>query len=714
MKKFLPILIVITLLAVIIVTFAGCSSRKVDFGTELIINGNLENGTTAWSLYTNTDKEIKPSIVDIKNGDSTTYLEESEKHGGAYISISASSNGDSYAYYSQPVGLEKNAKYLLKADVKVTSKIENNGIYGAFVGLAESGVIYRSITDAGDWQTLEVVFYNYSYDEVNVRFGIGTDTSDFYAGSAVFDNVSLQKVTDEDVLGLVTLNLGSKGVGGYDADYLTTPSGIVFTVLLTVLGAALIYAFYVWYRRYSSKVLPSIDEATEQQKNSVAVKGIVLSAVAVVVAFAIRLVLVLTLYGHGSLMNQISLACESINNNGLIKYYYEFTPYYTPGVTYLLALLGAFAKLFNLSAGTQGFALFVKIPSVIADLLIVFFLYNIANKKTQDPIKSFIIALSYALIPVAFIASSVFGSFMTVGVLFLLLAFVAVRDRKIIKLTVFYTLSVMFIAEALLLLPLLITYAVVLYVKYPDTRNVLPISATVAIVGGYALTIPLTWNFFVTGRPFIVLERYFTIFSEIDLFTDGAFNVYAMLGLQNTAPNTAGVVMSAIIAALGMLMGIGLYIKCRDRQKLILIASFTILFIYTFCVRMTVFVVLPAIVLAFLYVIYTGERRILAVTASTSILVTLSACYDLMVCKYVPGGINAQEIPFSSNDPVVIIFSVLLVIVTLITGVLVFDICVKDRERKVRIIDQNYCKYVLSLFKRKKDEQEESVDADQN
>jgi uncharacterized protein YacL len=85
-----------------------------------------------------------------------------------------------------------------------------------------------------------------------------------------------------------------------------------------------------------------------------------------------------------------------------------------------------------------------------------------------------------------------------------------------------------------------------------------------------------------------------------------------------------------------------------------------------------------------------------------------------MVCKYVPGGINAQEIPFSSNDPVVIIFSVLLVIVTLITGVLVFDICVKDRERKVRIIDQNYCKYVLSLFKRKKDEQEESVDADQN
>ena len=707
MKKFLLFLLIVCLASTAF-CFVGCSEYTVDYDAELILNGNLENKMSEWTLYSATSPKITPTMVDIKNGDSTTYFEESATHGGAYVSISQSAEGVSYAYYSQTVALEKDAKYLLKADVKVTSQIEADAFYGAFVGLAEDSAIYRSTVDEGEWTTLEVAFYNYSYDEVNVRFGLGTDVSLFSAGTALFDNISLKKINDEEAaVGMVALDLGSKGASGFDKNYLTTPSGIVFTVLLTVLGAAMCYAFYVWFRRYASRSIPTVEPVEVDEKKK-AVKTIVLSMSAVLAAFAVRLILVLTLYGHGAEMNTLGITAESLANNGLIKYYFEYTPYYTPGVTYLLWIFGLLAKALNILSGTKGFAVFIKIPAVVSDLLAVYFLFLIAHKRTSDPVKSFIIALAYALVPTAFIASAVYGSFFSIAALFLLLAFNAAREKKLIQLTVFYGLAVFFVAEALLLLPLLITYAIVLYVKYPETRNVLPIAATVAIIGGYLLTLPLTWNFFITGKPFIVLERYFTIFSELDLFTDGAFNVYSMITLQSTEPNTAGVVMSALLAACAMLSGILLYIKCRDRQKLVLIAAYTMLFIYTFCIRMTIFVVLPALALAFLYSVYTYERRILALTVSSSILVTISACYELMICKYIPGGLNAQEIAISANDPVAIVFSTLFVLITLITGYVVFDICVKGRERAICMIDQNYLKYLASFFKKKESVKEEN------
>ncbi|MBQ7653274.1 MAG: hypothetical protein IJS93_02785 [Clostridia bacterium] len=707
MRKYLLLFLIVCLtVSVVAIGLVGCDKYEVDYNSELILNGNLENRTTDWTFYTDSNNKLTPTVVDIKNGDSTTYFEEHERHGGSYISITATSTY-SYGYYSQTVPVEKDAKYLLKADVKITDSIESDGVYKAFIGLAESTSIFRSVEDQSDgWYQLEVAFYNYSYDSVNVRFGIGTDSSTFLAGTALFDNISLMKIADDDAVGLVALNLGSKGASGYDSGYLTDSKGIVFTVLLTVLGAALLYALYVFVRRYSSRSLPTVETVGEEVKNDkTAIKGIVFSVIAVLAAFAIRLVLVITLYGHGAIMNQLATASESMANNGVIKYYFEYTPYFTPGVSYLLWIMGLIAKSLNLLSGTQGFALFMKIPSVIADLLTVYFIYAIAAKKT-DPVKAFVIALAYALLPVAFIASSVYGSFACIGALFLLLAFNAARDRKIIKLTVFYSLAVLFVAEALILLPLLLTYAVVLYVKYPEYRNVLPISMTVAIIGGYLVTLPLTWSFFITGKPFIVLERYFTIFSESKLFVDGAFNVYTMCALSGADVNTAGVVMSAILVACIMLAGIGLYIKCRDRQKLTLIAAYVLLFTYTFCIRMSIFVVLPALLLFYLYAVYSGERRVLTTTAAASVIVTLSACYELMICKYVPGGLNAQEVAVSAHDPVAITFSAVFVLITLISGFVVMDICLKGREKTVRAIPMNYCKYLLSFFKKEKVEEE--------
>lgn len=705
MKKSLS-LVLIVLLITAVCLFVGCSSNKIEYGQEIMQNFNLENKSEGWTFFTDENAKVSYSEKVLTEG-STDYIKEGATHGRTYIGIDSKSAG-SYGYFSQAVSIDKNAVYVLSCDVKVTSKLSADGSLGAFVGIAESSVISQSITALTDgWQTIQVCFRNNSYDTVNVRFGMGTDTQKVSSGYAYFDNISLKKIQDPatEATGLLVYDLGKKGSSGFSSTYLTTGEGIAFTTVLVVLGAVLIYVAYVLYRRYSSKnsveTVVGEDNSSKAKAKKFFTSSAVLITVSAILAFIVRLVLVLTLYGHGDQLGQEMIQASGFAKDGIISYYYTASNYYTPGVSYVLWIMGLLAKSFGLLTGTTGMAIFLKIPAIVADLVIVFVLYVFASKKVGN-VKAFIISTIYALVPATFIASSVYGSYLSIGILFLMLALINAREKKIIKLTVYYTLSVFFIAESLWVLPLLIAYAVVVYVKNPEKRVVIPVSATVSIVASYLLTLPLSFNFFAGGKPFIVLERYCTIFSVNKLFTDGAFNVYAMCGQSGVAVNTAGIVMSAILASLGMLYCIGIYAKTRDRQQLVLLAGYTILFVFTFAVRMSAVVSVIALAILFLYAVMTGERRILTATASLSIISTLSLCYELMICKYVPGGSNAQEIVMSSNDPVAIVFSVIWVAITLYMGYLVWRICINKQLKKVGSIDQNYFTYVANRFKRVK------------
>lgn len=694
MKKILYF-IVIALILISSVLLVGCSS-KIDYEQEIINNSNLEQKSEGWTYFTDDSAKVTYTETVLSPG-TTDYESDSAKHGRTYIGIDSKSAG-SYGYFSQEVSLDKNAVYILSVDVKVTTKISTEGSLGAFVGLAEANVIAQSVTAlSSEWQTIQICFRNNSFDKVNVRFGLGTDSSKVTSGYAYFDNVSLKKIENPDVsaTGLIVYDLGKKGTNGFSQNYLTTGEGIAFTVVLVVVGAAVMYGLYVWYRRNKSLDLSEVPEEVEDKSKAKAffTSSAFLIAVSALIAFAVRFVLSITLYGHGDALNKLTISANGFATDGLITYYFTSETYYTPGVSYVLWIMGLLAKAFGLLTGSKGMAIFIKIPAIVADLIIVFVLYVLANKKLGS-VRAFIISLAYALVPAVFIASSVYCSYYSIGILFLILALVNAREKKIVKLTVYYTLSVLFMAESLWIFPLLVAYAVVIYIKDPDKRNVLPISATVSLISSYLLTLPLSFNYFATGRPFIVLERYCTIFSVNKYFTDGAFNIYAMCGQSGVSINTAGVVMSALLSAIGLLYCICLYAKSRDRQQLILLAGYSILLVFTFSVRMNPLVTIIALSILYLYAVMSGDRKVLTSTASLSVIATLSMCYELMICKYVPGGANAQEIAVSTNDPVAIIFSIVWVAITLYLGSVVWNICINKKGYPVLSIDKCYFKYV--------------------
>ena len=675
MKK--KIVLTVVILALVALLLVGCaeSAVTVEPDVELLTNGNFESASpdAGWTFVQTEAGGTRK--YPYSNPQHTGY---DATHGQFYLTLTTESGTKANSRVFQTVEVQPHCTYVLSVDYKLTTAVTvGEGGRGAYVELEGFKLMSRSATEVTDgWQNWTMYFDSDDYDSVTVALGLGDSNYNATGGSVSFDNVSLRRVTDE-VAGTVaaqSLATANTGSGTYDVAYRISGVDTVFTVLIVLLSACLMVVAYFLLRRLSVKKEVEIADNGMVKGSNIFKNTTFLLVVTLVVGFAMRLVLSLTLFGYGAYENALMTNTATMVENGLKDYYFNYTTYYAPGTMYVLYILGLIAAPLNLAAGTQGMAIFLKIPALISDLLLIAFVF-LAVDKRKGPLWALVVGLSLALLPILYAASSLWGVYASVAALFLVLAFMAARNRHVIKLTVFYFLSVLFSEAVLLLLPLLLVYAVLQYIKCPELRIKLPVCATAALVVGYAITVPLAVNYYVAGHPFIVLERYCTAFNQNAYFARNVFNIYAMCGVGATTVNTAGVAMSAIFAALAMLGGIAMYLSNRNRQDVILYAAWTIIAVYTLCVRMDMWVLLLGVVLMYLYILYTDEKRLMWIWGAFATLSAINACYVMAVGGNVQGGVGAAGVTVASLDPVAILFSVLEVLTFFGLTYVVADIC---------------------------------------
>jgi Gpi18-like mannosyltransferase len=694
MKKILLTLIAAIML---ICVFTACSSYSVDYDVQLISNGGFENSSNGWTLINDSASPVTPVVKSVAAGSD----EDNQSFGSFFINITASSGG-TYCYYTQPVKLERNAVYKLSVNMRVNSTITSSSTTGAFFGLAAAAAVRTSMTaTTSGWVTKELYFRNTTYDTVNVRLGLGTETSTVSAGGVSFDNISLTKVTPPVETYIATIGETTTG------NYSISKEGTVFTVLIGVLTPILCYALYTVLRRLMS-VKNSVSASGAVKGGNFFTSPTFLLAIALLLAFGLRLLMVSVIYGYGPSVNDLGTTAASLAESGPVKYYFDNNSAYTPGVLYILWIMGLIAKPLGLLTGSSGLAIFMKIPAIIADLIAVFYIFNYASAR-YDTKRGAVFAALYAVLPTIFIASSVWSSYSSIGGLFLLLTFLAVLDKKHIKMTVFYSLAVLFMAEALLLLPLLLAYCIYIYIKDIGSRNVLPICMTASIIVTYLICLPFTWNFYVTGAPFIVLTRYIEMFTLNGLFSLNVFNFYGMITLNGAALNTAGKVLGALLSAAAMLFSAIAYYKCRNRLDMMLLASFVLVFMYMFGIRMSVWFIAPALLLMLFYSIMANENRVLLCFMGYSSLIALNSAYVLHAGGYIKGGFNTiANFVLGGSDPVLIIFSVLAVLLSFYFIYVTTMICFKDTKCDIPKLDKNYFSYIKELFSKKAQKAEET------
>lgn len=681
-KKICLLFALVAVVAVISLCLVGCATTEsvtVEPDVELLSNGNFElskrDADWTWSKAGESGNITFPYV----NAEAQGY---DAKHGSSYAVIKADSGSTTVTRLWQKVEVQPHCVYKLSVDYRVASPITAGDGKGAYLTLDGFKYLYRAETAQMDeWGTWELYFDSDEYDEVTVLLGLGESDYVVSDGTVYFDNVSLVRLTDEAAAGVAAVKLSeANSLGGkYDSAYRIGKEDIVFTVLVVVLSAGLMVGAYFALRKLSVKKEAEIAPNGMVKGSSIFKNSIFLLVVTLVVGFGIRLVMSLALYGYGAYENTVMTNVSAMVENGLRDYYFNYSTYYAPFTTYTLYILGLIAAPLKLTAGTHGMAIFLKIPALIADLMIVAFAF-VTVEKRKGSLWALVVGLVLALLPVFYMASSLWGVYTSVAVLFLMLTFMAVRERKVIKMTVFYFFAVMFAEEALILLPLLLVFAIVTYIRYPETRIKLPVAATAALVVGYAVTIPLTLNFFVAGHPFIVLERMVTVFNQNTYFARNIFNIYAMCGVGANAVNTAGVAMGAIFAAAAMLGGIAMYVKGLNRQDIILYAAWTMIAVYTLCVRMNAWVLLIGLILLYLYVLYTDEKRLAWTVGAFSVTTSVNLCYLMAVGGNVKGGVGAAGVAIASMDPVAIVFSVASVLTFLGLTYVVADICLGRKK----------------------------------
>ena len=687
MKKFVLVIVCVLLIAL---CFTACKTTFTsEYGENILTNSDFEGNTTdGWNIVRSDNDTTDPKLVSA-TGDYKNDV------GSYYVQI----KGSDYTGYTQTVSLEKDSYYYLSAKVLITSAIsaDNEELSGAFVAVDSDYALVSDVKTAKTtgWETIGVYFNSGNRTSADIRFGVGTETYNA-DGTANFDSVTLVKV-EEGVPALVTTLSDGGSSADYDADYRSNDEGKLFMILTAVLGALVLYAAYAAFRTMMGRKGALLTPETANAPVSFFKSSAFILIICELVAFAVRLILINFVYGGVTLGGYVSDA-TALTDLGAAKYYFDEKVLTPIGSLYLLWAMGALAGPLNLVVGGMGFSIFLKIPAVLADLVIVFVIYYLANRKYNQYISA-VFAGVYAIFPVFFFLSAGWGAYASLGALFILLSLSAILDKKYVASIVYYAVALLFSTEALLLAPLLLVYLGFVFFKTDDYKMGISIALTSAIIGLYLIGIPFILTHFTEGHPFIVVERYCQAFLAHAGFTENAFSIYGLFGLGASAANTASYVFNGIFVAATVILTIVAFFKSRSRLDLILLSAFTFIFTFVMTSAVDTLLIYPALLLLLVYGMISGDRRILKVFAGFSLTTLLNTAYAMLIGGYFGAGENSALVYMGAADPVLIIFSVANVLLLGYLAFVTYRITVAEDVKTVKVINGNYFVYAWEKIK---------------
>ena len=125
---------------------------------------------------------------------------------------------------------------------------------------------------------------------------------------------------------------------------------------------------------------------------------------------------------------------------------------YTPGMIYVFYILGFIKSIFPLS-GEQFYSL-LKIPSILADLVLSYFVYKQLLKTSSKKIAFY--GLAFCLFnPVLIFNSAVWGAFDGLMTLFLFLTIYYLDQKKLITSSIYFGISILLKPQAVAIAPVL-------------------------------------------------------------------------------------------------------------------------------------------------------------------------------------------------------------------------------------------------------------------
>lgn len=128
---------------------------------------------------------------------------------------------------------------------------------------------------------------------------------------------------------------------------------------------------------------------------------------------------------------------------------------YTPGIIYVFYILGFLRNLFAIS--DQYFYFVLKLPSIIADLILSYFIYKVLLRTVSKRLALY--GLTFCLFnPVLIFNSAIWGAFDGFMTLFIFLSIYYLAQRKLILSSIFFGISLLAKPQAIAVAPIFVLW----------------------------------------------------------------------------------------------------------------------------------------------------------------------------------------------------------------------------------------------------------------
>lgn len=776
-KSFIVLLAIICVLAILL---TGCT---VNIGEDIVANGDFETykdeKITDWKTFKELTEKDDEDFYSFKKTANAIGSDEHKTRGKYTWSITIS-NKYSTAYFTQKVRLVSGKLYKLSYDIKIENTIKGNTsntdkFIGAYVGFLEDETFIRNnnIKNAtSDWVTKEVYFESKIMGSTTLVAGIGHTEYGGARGSVAFDNIRVEAV-NEVPPGIITNTLkpGSSVPENEVGGVVYTVLGAFATILLFFGGAILIRKLLKkqgigadldtqresllsvksdieiidddkivtdtesvtstaskklnWFKAMFVKkeyVTKTGEAVVQSPIVKILTSPIALFMYALLACFAVRFLL-LIFNGMADILAEMGRDALTIANDGPSKFYSISTGSvsngtYPTGMLYLLYAIGGIADYTNLSYNSIGMTMLLRVPNIIADVVVCYLIFIMLNKHYSYKYSATFAGI-YALLPMMFTASGLWGMYISIGLAFAIGMLYCMIEKNYIGTCICYMFALLFSNLMFVLLPLFIGYFIYFCIK--DKKAILPmvLTSVICFIVYYCLALPFTIEYFKGTTPavgvFMVFKKILVDFELNVLVSNSAFNLYAMFGMGNNVAGTAMRICTAILMTIFIVALAFLYIKSKNRLDIVLLAALSAIIYSVFSVGSKMEVMAIGIILLLLYSALKCEKRLFNISAVLSVLTFVNMGIVLTNSGFINFGdnlIGASFVNLLSGNAAFIIGSIITVITTCYLLYVAYDIMYNGYESDIKPMPNNWFaelkenainKYdnIKAMFKRK-------------
>lgn len=671
---------VLLLLVVALTAFACTTPNEVEAGKNLVVNGSFEDGLNGWTAG------IDENVSEIELIEHSVGSDDYEKYGEKYLSMF--NRTEDIATIRQNIKIQSGATYKLSAVVRVKSALlgsTTDNLVGAHIGFLENvHFIQSSQVKVTDGFIKYSYYFTTEFRDVTLQAVIGAEGGEV-KGTAYFDDIKLVKLSDEEVEEL------PKSVVKDLSSYIPKNGG-VHSLLYVLFGAValfgVVYGIWVAIRRHglveSGKEKYGIVKFMTTKYALFALLG---------VAFVIRVVLGFLYTGYGSDLSNMTGISDKIASVGIAQYYAESSYTMLPIGVYVTAIFGGLANLLG-ATGTWVYLIF-KIPSIVCDVVTVYFVYKL-GKKFIGQVGGILVGLLWAICPTVLTVTSMWGTLDSMFTMFAVILFYFVLNPYEVKgwvrfvlIFVTLTLGVLTKIEMLWFVPLVAGFMVYNFIKKKELRPTLIIGTVASIVGFWLIALPLTINFVGQGRVFYIWELFYqNIATGIHFFARDNFGLYNLVGLSwSSGVRNLSLVMNLLFALLVFAFTIIIYVTKKSRVDLLLLGALTIIAGYTFGIDMSPTVLLAGLALLLAYAVVSNDKRVYLLFAIFAGISFLNTTFVLAVSgTLVPLALGGAEC-LTVGGAISIIMSILQIATFFYLVYVVYDVCINEKMEQIEFID---------------------------